>query len=126
MASSSATFEMGDMRRVALLVLAVTIGCHGGSSERTTSAPRPRTPGVRLDMMDLHRMGGVPPGWKLTPPAGDVATGRTLFVDYGCASCHRVDGESFSAKPGAAEIGPHPTGMGAHHPPPSFPDPIPN
>jgi len=55
---------MAELRRVAILALAVAIGC-SGSGERTTSAPRPRTPGVRLTMMDLHRMGGVPPGWKL-------------------------------------------------------------
>jgi hypothetical protein len=59
---------MGDMRRVALLVLAVAVGCSRGSSERTTSAPRPRTPGVRLDMMDLHRMGGVPPAGSSRRP----------------------------------------------------------
>jgi len=116
---------MSDMRRLVLLTLAVAVGC-SGSGERTSSAPRPRTPGVRLTMMDLHRMGGVPPGWKLTPPAGDVATGRTLFVDYGCASCHKVEGEPFSAKPGAGEIGPDLTGMGAHHPPAYFAEAIMN
>ena len=67
-------------------------------------------------MHDLHRMGGVPPGWKLTPPAGDIETGRALFVDFGCHSCHRVEGESFSAKPGSGQVGPDLTGMGAHHP----------
>ena len=115
---------MADARRVAILVLAIAVGCGGGSSQRTSSAPRPRTPGVRLNMMDLHRMGGVPPGWKLSPPPGDVATGRTLFVDYGCASCHRVEGESFSVKPGAGEVGPDLTGMGAHHPPAYFAEAI--
>ena len=62
-------------------------------------------------MMTLHAMGGVPPGWKLTPPTGDVANGRQLFVEFGCASCHRVEGEAFSAKP-ADGVGPELTGMG--------------
>jgi len=64
----------------------------------------------------LHRAGGVPPGWRLTPPAGDVATGRRLFVDFGCASCHAVKGEAFAAKAGEQGVGPDLTGMGSHHP----------
>jgi len=64
----------------------------------------------------LHRAGGVPPGWRLTPPAGDVATGRRLFADFGCASCHVVRGEPFAATAGQQGVGPELTGMGSHHP----------
>jgi len=69
-------------------------------------------------------MGGVPPGWKLTPPPGDVSAGRAAFADFGCHSCHRVEGEPFSAKAGADQVGPELTGMGAHHPPAYFAEAI--
>jgi len=78
-----------------------------------------------MTMNALHQAGGVPSGWKLTPPAGDVGAGRAAFVDLGCPSCHRVDGESFSAKPGGG-VGPDLTGMGAHHPPGYFAEAIMN
>jgi mono/diheme cytochrome c family protein len=109
-------------RALAIIVLAAA-ACRG-PAERA-GAPQPRTPGVRTSMGALHAMGGVPPGWKLTPPAGDVAAGRALFVDFGCPSCHRVEGEPFSAKPGAG-VGPDLTGMGAHHPPGYFAEAIMN
>jgi len=64
----------------------------------------------------LHRAGGVPPGWRLTPPAGDIVTGRRLFVDFGCASCHTIKGEAFAARAGEQGVGPDLTGMGSHHP----------
>jgi mono/diheme cytochrome c family protein len=107
---------MSAMRGLATVgVVLLAVACGGPSGDRA-SGPRPRTPGPRMSMHDLHRMGGVPRGWKLTPPAGDVASGRALFVDFGCHSCHRVEGEPFSAKPGMGEVGPDLTGMGAHHP----------
>jgi len=77
-------------------------------------------------MAALHATGGVPPGWRLTPPAGDVATGRRLFVDFGCQSCHRVAGEPFAAKDTGGGVGPELTGMGAHHPPAYFAESIMN
>src|SRR5437867_2877568 len=55
-------------------------------------------------------------GCHKTPRAGDVATGRRLFVDFGCASCHAVKGEAFGAKAGEQGVGPDLTGMGSHHP----------
>jgi mono/diheme cytochrome c family protein len=65
----------------------------------------------------LHQAGGVPPGWKLTPPPGDPEAGRRVFVDFGCPSCHRVAGEDFAAPADDAEhVGPDLTGMGSHHP----------
>jgi hypothetical protein len=69
-------------------------------------------------------MGGVPPGWKLTPPPGDVGAGRRAFVDFGCPSCHRVEGEAFSQKATGEQVGPDLTGMGAHHPPAYFAEAI--
>lgn len=104
-----------------VLLLGVAIACGDGAPrDEHASAPRPRTPGVRMSMHELHMMGGVPRNWMLTPPSGDVAAGRAAFVDFGCHSCHRVDGESFSAKPGSGQVGPDLTGMGAHHPPAYF------
>ncbi len=107
----------------ATLAVAVVLAACGRSGDRAT-APRPRTPGVRMSMDALHRVGGVPPGWKLTPPAGDVQAGRDAFVEFGCPSCHKVEGESFSAKAGNTQIGPELTGMGAHHPPGYFAEAI--
>jgi mono/diheme cytochrome c family protein len=77
-----------------------------------------------MSMMALHQMGGVPPDWKLTPPPGDVDAGRRAFVDFGCHSCHRVEGEAFSVKQSAGNVGPELTGMGAHHPPAYFAEAI--
>jgi mono/diheme cytochrome c family protein len=105
------------MRRLAVL-LVLSAACGGGTPERApdASAPRPRTPGVRVTMADLHAAGGVPRGWKLTPPPGDVAAGRATFVDLGCHECHRVEGEPFTVASDDAHPGPELTGMAAHHP----------
>src|SRR5262245_1871457 len=104
---------MSRMHRLALLLLLGALACGGRSSDRAT-ASRPRVPGPRLSMNALHQMGGVPPGWQLTPPPGDFGAGRTVFVDFGCPSCHRVEGEAFSAKATTGQVGPELTGMGAH------------
>lgn len=111
------------MRRLGLVLLVAALGCGDAPGDRAR-APRERATGPRLSMHDLHRMGGVPPGWKLTLSPGDVAAGRAAFVDFGCHSCHRVEGESFSAKPEAGTVGPDLTGMGAHHPPAYFAEAI--
>lgn len=95
----------------AAVVFAALIGlasCRGSDAPR--SAPARGEPGIRISMDALHRAGGVPPGWKLTPPPGDATTGRRLFADLGCSACHSVDG---GATPG---VGPALTGMGSHHP----------
>lgn len=109
-------------RSAALLLLGLLLGCEKSSKE-PVSASRPRVPGLRITMNTLHQLGGTPPGWKLTPPSGDVGAGRTTFVDLGCPSCHRVEGESFSTVAGE-EKGPDLTGMGAHHPPGYFAEAI--
>lgn len=90
----------------------------------TAARPQPKKPPVRMTMDALHKLGGVPAGWQLTPPPGDVAKGRALFVDYGCHSCHRVEGEAFSEEAGSGGVGPDLTGMGAHHPPAYFAEAI--
>lgn len=74
-------------------------------------------------MAALHRQGGVPLGWRLAVPPGDVAAGRATFDALGCPACHRVAGETFaSAVP--APAGPELTGMGSHHPPSYFAEAI--
>jgi mono/diheme cytochrome c family protein len=68
-------------------------------------------------MQELHKTGGVPLGWRFTPPPGSVEAGRQVFVDNGCHSCHAVQGETFPTAPGeTATSGPDLTGMGGHHP----------
>jgi mono/diheme cytochrome c family protein len=107
-----------------LALLAALAGC--GSDGREPAAgsgePRPATPSVRITMAALHQAGGVPPGWRLSLPPGDVAAGRRTFVDAGCHACHRVDGEPFSSP--TAGPGPDLTGMGSHHPPEYFAESI--
>jgi mono/diheme cytochrome c family protein len=80
----------------------------------------PQRPPVRMTMAALHASGGTPPGWELRPATGDPARGRRVFETQGCASCHRIEGETFAG--GATDEGPGPdlTGMGAHHPPAYF------
>jgi len=90
-------------------------GCgRGGKDEAPARAEqRPAGPSVRITMAALHQAGGVPPGWRLSVPPGDVGAGRRTFADAGCPSCHAVAGESFPPPGGA---GPELTGMGSHHP----------
>lgn len=74
----------------------------------------PDARGRPITMEALHASGGVPPGWRFTPPAGDPARGREVFARLQCYACHRVAGEHY---PGATGPGPELTGMGHHHPP---------
>jgi len=68
-------------------------------------------------MEELHRMGGVPQGWKFALPAGDAGKGRQVFADLECYKCHAVQGEKFPQPTGDAKnAGPELTGMGTHHP----------
>jgi putative copper export protein len=71
-------------------------------------------PAPAISMEALHAAGGVPAGWRFTPPPGDAALGREVFGRLGCFACHRVKGERFPAPTGR---GPDLTGMGHHHPP---------
>ena len=84
-------------------------------SRAQVSAPPPAgaPQSLRITMDTLHQLGGVPAGWMLTPPSGDVGRGRTLFSEFGCQACHVVRGESLPPPTGP---GPDLTGMGSHHP----------
>jgi len=68
---------------------------------------------VHVTMSELHGSGGVPKGWRFTPPAGDPARGREVFGRLGCFACHTIVGERFPPVSGA---GPDLTDVGAHHP----------
>lgn len=104
--------------REALLALAVfwctamlvesTPARHAGHGGHAEAAAGPQ----RLTMTELHAAGGVPPGWRFSPPPGDAERGRGLFTRLGCPACHRADGaEGPDARPG-----PDLTGEGEHHP----------
>ena len=89
----------------------MTVVAAAAHAQTPGADPTPRS--VRITMEALHQLGGVPPGWTLSPPVGDAVRGRAVFERFGCHTCHGVQGETFPA-PTAA--GPDLTGMGAHHP----------
>jgi putative copper export protein/mono/diheme cytochrome c family protein len=68
---------------------------------------------LRTTMAALHASGGVPTGWMFTPPPGDAAKGREIFIRLQCFACHTVGGEKF---PPTAGPGPELTDVGEHHP----------
>jgi uncharacterized protein involved in high-affinity Fe2+ transport len=92
---------------------------HGGSgaspapAKPTGDGPQP----VRIGMDELHKAGGVPPGWRFAWPAGDAGRGREAFAKLECHQCHEVKGESFPpVTPDPMRRGPALTGVGNHHP----------
>jgi len=94
--------------------LLVVAGCDwlpGSPSDGEPGEP------VRITMEALHQAGGVPQGWRFRPPRGDALAGRQAFVDFGCYTCHAVQGEEFPDTPkDRSQVGPDLTGMGSHHP----------
>jgi hypothetical protein len=76
----------------------------------------------RVTMEELHKSGGVPRGWIFTPPAGDAARGREVYLRLGCPVCHGAGGRETGARAGGREtgaragVGPDLTGVGEHHP----------
>ncbi|MFC1491365.1 c-type cytochrome [Nitrospinota bacterium] len=89
----------------------------GGGKMKTPEASANVDAPIRLTMEELHRHGGIPPGWRFRLPKGDPASGRGAFIKQECFACHHVAGEKFAKrdrKP--TEKGPDLTGMGAHHP----------
>src|ERR671919_274752 len=73
--------------------------------------------GVGIGADELHRAGGVPPGWRFAWPDGDARKGREAFAKLECYQCHEVKGESFPpVAPDPTRRGPALTGMGDHHP----------
>ncbi|MBI3783406.1 MAG: cytochrome c [Deltaproteobacteria bacterium] len=98
------------------IVLAIVQRPGSSVAEPLPGACPTRAP-VRVTMQALHQSGGLPLGWRFTPPQGDVAAGRKLFVDYGCHSCHSIQGETFPVVAAdEARPGPDLSGMGDHHP----------
>src|SRR5262245_50465404 len=98
---------------------ATALAQHQGHDHGTTPpAATPSGAGPRrITMEELHRSGGVPPGWKFALPGGDAVKGRQVFVELECYKCHAVKGESFPASTGDAKnVGPELTGMGSQHP----------
>ncbi len=85
-------------------------------SPGTPPHEHPKAP-VRITMEELHKHGGVPPGWRFILPDGDLNAGREVFVKLECYKCHEVKGEHFPPAPkGPDTAGPELTGMGSLHP----------
>jgi len=115
----------GTQTLLALAVAVVVLACErGGRTVPTARSVGPPPPPVRMSMEALHAAGGVPFDWKLTPAPGDAVRGRAVYEEYGCASCHVVQGETFAQQ--GSNPGPELTGMGAHHPPGYFVESIVN
>lgn len=88
---------------------------HAGHTEHMpVDGDEASMPAASMSMEALHAAGGVPEGWRFTPPAGDARRGRAVFERLRCYACHRVAGERFAAPTGP---GPDLSGMGHHHPP---------
>lgn len=84
-------------------------------------------PPFRTTMEEIHRRGGVPPGWGFLLPQGDPAEGKKVYIAMKCFTCHEIKGEDFpphAKEPG--QVGPELTGMGTHHPPEYFAETIVN
>ncbi len=82
---------------------------HAGHAAHAAGSEEPR----RVTMAQLHAAGGIPSGWLFSPPPGDAARGREIFLRLACFACHRVGGESL---PPSSGIGPDLTDAGEHHP----------
>lgn len=88
-----------------------------GHSPSHATAPQQHRKPVRITMDELHKAGGVPPGWRFMVPKGDPTGGRQVFEKLECFKCHEIKGEHFphaAKQPG--DVGPDLTGMGSHHP----------
>jgi mono/diheme cytochrome c family protein len=94
------------LQRATLLALLATL---------TLAATLVSARSVRVTSEDLHRGGGVPPGWKFTTPAGDPAKGKEVFAALECYTCHEVEGGGFPPK-ADDKSGPRLSRMGAFHP----------
>jgi mono/diheme cytochrome c family protein len=107
------TRALGTSLALSALLVA---GAHADRSAPPASRDGAEAP-VRIRMEDLHKHGGVPPGWRLTVPRGDAAAGREVFAKLECYKCHAIKGEPFpGGAKGPADTGPELTGMGSHHP----------
>jgi Cytochrome c/Fe2+ transport protein len=89
---------------------------HHVPSLATPSRGQSKAP-IHITMEELHRHGGVPPGWKFRFPDGDPQAGRTAFARLECYQCHIIQGESFpKSSSQQTASGPELTGMGGRHP----------
>ncbi|HVG78421.1 MAG TPA: c-type cytochrome [Patescibacteria group bacterium] len=114
---------MTNVRWAAVATLAAVLGGgalaqaqhqHGAPAAKPAAEP---SGSKRVTMEDLHRGGGVPPGWRFSWPAGDAARGREVFAKLECYQCHEVKSEKFPpVTPDPTRRGPELSGMGAHHP----------
>jgi uncharacterized protein involved in high-affinity Fe2+ transport/mono/diheme cytochrome c family protein len=107
---------------VCILALTLLWGLPAHQAEGYTPAAgtaphnQPKAP-IKITPEELHRLGGVPPGWQFRFPEGDPATGRAVFAKLECYQCHSIQGESFTqASTPTGNTGPELTGMGDHHP----------
>jgi uncharacterized protein involved in high-affinity Fe2+ transport/mono/diheme cytochrome c family protein len=95
----------------AALALSVAGLAHENHDEAAPKEP------IRITAEELHKHGGVPPGWKFTVPPGDAGKGGEVFAKLECHKCHEVKGKRFphvGRQPG--DTGPELTGVGSHHP----------
>jgi mono/diheme cytochrome c family protein len=69
---------------------------------------------------------GTPPGWSFRLPDGDSATGRLVFVEFECYTCHQVAGEAFPRSGAGGDVGPDLSRMGPLHPPEYFAEAVMN
>jgi hypothetical protein len=114
-------FAAGLGLLTALVWLAAPVGRAPMAQHRpehgTPAADRSAGTGARMTMDELHRAGGVPPGWRFSWPAGDATKGRDVFARLECYQCHEVKGDSFPpVTPDPSRRGPGLAGMGDHHP----------
>jgi hypothetical protein len=101
---------------MAVLSLAGALGGLGLAASLLGPGSEPASAdSVRVTSEELHRGGGVPPGWKFRVPAGDPAQGKQLFATLECYACHEVTGAGFPPKAND-KSGPNLTRMGGHHP----------
>ena len=105
-----------------ILALALAWGLHAHSEGEhshatgSVSHDHPNAP-IKITAEELHRLGGVPPGWQFRFPDGDRTAGRAVFAKLECYQCHTIQGEAFpQTSASAGNIGPELTGMGGHHP----------
>ena len=103
---------------VAASAVAMTaVAQHSGhGSTPTPPAPATGKQAAPISMDELHRLGGVPRGWKFTLPAGNPKAGREVFGKLECYKCHEVKPDFPRGERAAGDAGPELTGMGGHHP----------
>ena len=100
-----------------LLLLSQATAHEMSASDNVDHSSTVNSEPLHITMMELHKLGGVPPGWKFTMPAGDAQVGRDVYIKMQCFSCHEVHGEQFPSDQKNTKPGPNLTGMGGHHPP---------